>query len=206
MLILRAVVDQEQEPGGGQALHQQIEHGLRLGVNPVQIFEDQQQGLHLTFAEQDALQGLQGAAAALQGIQGQERTVGRQGFEEGQHSGHGVLERVIQGQELPSDFRPDRAEVIAVLDATVGFEQVTDWQVRRGLAVGHRATLQPQPALRVVGVEELIDQTGFAHPGLADQRDHLPLAGSGPYQGLLQRLHLRLPPHKGRQPPGDGGL
>ena len=206
VLILRAVVDQEQEPRGGQALHQQIEHGLGLGVNPVQIFEDQQQGLHLTFAQQDALQRLQGAAPPLQGVQGQEGMVGGQGFEQGQHSGHGVLEGVIQRQELPGDFGPDRPEVIAVLDVTVGFEQVTDRQVRRGLAVGHGATLQPQPALRVVRLEELIDQARFAHAGLAQQRDHLPLARPGAGQRLLQGLQLRLPPDKGRQPPGDGGL
>ena len=89
VLILGAVVDQQQHPRGRQALDQLIEHGLRLGVDPVQVFEDQQQGLHLTFAQQDALQRLQGAAAPLQGVQGQERTVGRQGFEQGQHGRHG---------------------------------------------------------------------------------------------------------------------
>ena len=206
VLILGAVVDQQQHPGGRQALDQHIEHGLRLGVDPVQVFEHQQQGLHLAFAQQDALQRLQGAAPPLQGVQGQERTVRRQGFEQGEHGRHRVLERVIQRQDLPGDFRPDRAQVIAVLNVTVGFEQVTDRQVRRGLAVGHGATLQPQPALRVVGVEELVDQARFAHPGLAQERDDLPLASPGPCQGLLQRLHLGLPPDKGRQPPGHRGL
>ena len=206
MLILGAVVDQQQHPGGRQALDQHIEHGLRLGVDPVQVFEDQQQRLHLAFAQQDALQRLQGAAPPLQGVQGQERTVGRQGFEQGEHGRHGVLEGVIQRQDLPGDLGPDRAEVIAVLDVTVGFEQVTDRQVGGGLAVGHGATLQPQPALRVVRVEELVDQARFAHPGLAQEGDDLPLAGPGPCQGLLQRLQLGLPPHKGRQPPRDRGL
>ena len=99
MLILGAVVDQQQHPRRRQALDQQIEHGLRLGVDPVQVFEDQQQRLHLAFAQQDALQRLQGAAPPLQGVQGQERTVGRQGFEQGQHGRHGVLEGVIQRQD-----------------------------------------------------------------------------------------------------------
>jgi hypothetical protein len=31
----------------------------------VQVFKDQEQGLHLTFAQQDALQRLQGAAPPL---------------------------------------------------------------------------------------------------------------------------------------------
>ena len=206
VLILGAVVDQEEDPSGRQALHQAVEHGLGLAVDPVQVFKDQQQGLHLAFAQQDALQRLQGAAPPLQGVQGQERTVGRQGFEQGQHGRHGVLEGVIQRQNLPGDLGPDRPQVIAVLDMTVGFEQVADRQVGRGLAVGHRATLQAQPALRVVRVEELVDQARFAHAGLPQEGDDLPLAGPGPCQGLLQRLQFGLPPHKGRQPPRDGGL
>ena len=110
VLILGAVVDQQQHPGGRQALDQHIEHGLRLGVDPVQVFKHQEQRLHLAFAQQDALQRLQGAAPPLQGVQGQERTVGGQGFEQGQHGRHGVLEGVIQRQDLPSDFRPDGPE------------------------------------------------------------------------------------------------
>ena len=54
----------------------------------MQVFKDEQHRLHLTFAPQDALQGLQGAPAALQGVEGQEWTVGRQGFEQGEHGRH----------------------------------------------------------------------------------------------------------------------
>jgi len=53
--ILRAVVREKQEAGGGQALDQAIEDGLGLGVDPVQILEDQAQGLAL------ALPGAAGA-------------------------------------------------------------------------------------------------------------------------------------------------
>ena len=55
-------------------------------------------------------------------------------------------------------------------------------------------------------MEELVDQARFAHPGLADERDDLPVAGPGLRQGLLQRFQLGLPPHKGRESPGDRGL
>ena len=43
VLVLRAVVDQQQEPGRRQALDQAVEQGLRLGIDPVQVLEDQQQ-------------------------------------------------------------------------------------------------------------------------------------------------------------------
>ena len=97
-------------------------------------------------------------------------------------------------------------EVIAVLDATVGFEQVADRQVGGGFAVGDRAALQPQPALRVVGVEELVDQARFAHAGLAEERHHLPLAALRALQRLVQRGQLRLPAHKAGESTGDGRL
>ena len=69
MLILRAVVDQQQQPGRGQALDQAVEQGLGLGIDPVQVLEDQQQRLHLAFTEEQALDGLQGVAATLRGIE-----------------------------------------------------------------------------------------------------------------------------------------
>jgi hypothetical protein len=65
VLILWTIVDQEQQVGRGQALDQTVEEGLRLGIDPVQVFADQQQRLPLTFAQQHALEGLERALAAL---------------------------------------------------------------------------------------------------------------------------------------------
>ena len=65
VLVLRPIVDQQQEVGRGQALDEAVEQGLRLAVDPVQVLKDQQQRLHLTFAQQHALQRFEGALAAL---------------------------------------------------------------------------------------------------------------------------------------------
>ena len=51
MLVLRAVIDQQQEAGRWQALDQGLQKGLRLGVDPVQVLEDDEQRLHLALAE-----------------------------------------------------------------------------------------------------------------------------------------------------------
>ena len=48
MLVLGAIVDQEQQAGCGEALNQAVQEGLGLGVDPVQVLEDQEQGLDLT--------------------------------------------------------------------------------------------------------------------------------------------------------------
>ena len=87
VLVLRAIVDQQQQPGGGQALDQAVEQGLGLGVDPVQILEHQQQRLHLAFAQQHALQGVERAPAPLRRVQRQKRAVLRQGVQERQQGG-----------------------------------------------------------------------------------------------------------------------
>ena len=109
VLVLRAVVDQQEQAGGRQALDQAVEQGLRLGIDPVQVFEDQQQGLHLAFAQQQALEGLEGALAALRGIEVPQRAVDRQRPAAPGAPGGSVLRVAIQGQQLPGDLGPDGA-------------------------------------------------------------------------------------------------
>src|SRR5882724_5209312 len=58
VLVLGAVVDEQEQAGGGQALNQAVEDRLGLGVDPVQVLEDQEQ----------ALDGLKSALAALRRI------------------------------------------------------------------------------------------------------------------------------------------
>ena len=53
----------------GRLLDQAVEDRLGLGVDPVQVLEDQEQRLHLALAQQQALDGLEGALAALRGIE-----------------------------------------------------------------------------------------------------------------------------------------
>jgi hypothetical protein len=47
VLILGTVVHQEQQARGPEVLHQAVEQGLGLAVDPVQVLEDHQQRLHL---------------------------------------------------------------------------------------------------------------------------------------------------------------
>jgi hypothetical protein len=70
VLILGAIVDQQQQAGSGQALHQAIEERLGLGVDPVEILEDQQEGLHLALPQEETFERVQGALAALRRIKG----------------------------------------------------------------------------------------------------------------------------------------
>jgi hypothetical protein len=69
MLILRPVVNKQQEPCGREALNELIEEGLGLGIDPVEILEDEQQWLDLVFPEQEPLDRVQCAPAPLGRIQ-----------------------------------------------------------------------------------------------------------------------------------------
>src|SRR5439155_11825960 len=120
--------------------------------------EDEQQRLLLALAQEYPLEGVEGALAALGRIELNKRAVVRQGIQERQQSGKGVLEGRVERQHLASDLGADGADVITLLDVAVALEQVDDREVRCRLAIGHRGTLQHPPALRVVGVDALIEQ------------------------------------------------
>ena len=206
VLILGAIVDQQQQPGRRQALDQAVEQGLRLGIDPVQILEDQQQGLHLTFAQQHALQAVERASAPLRRVEGAKRAVLRQGVQERQQGGDGLLQGGVERQHLPRHSGPDGAGVVAVLHLDIALQQVEHREVRRGFAVGHRGALEHQPALGAVRVDHFVHQARLAHAGLAEERHHLPVPGARPLQRLVQRRQLRLPAHKAGEPAGDCGL
>jgi hypothetical protein len=82
VLILRTIVDQEQQVGRGQALDQTIEEGLGLGIDPVQILADQQQRLSLTFSQQHALEGIERVLAPPRRVEVQERALRRERVQE----------------------------------------------------------------------------------------------------------------------------
>ena len=67
--IFGSIVDQQQDPGGRQALHQAVEQRLGLAVDPVQVLEDQQQRLDLALEQQEPLERVERLAAPLAGIE-----------------------------------------------------------------------------------------------------------------------------------------
>jgi hypothetical protein len=185
VLVLGAIVDQQQEPGGRDTLDQAVEQGLGLSIDPVQIFEHQQQRLHLTFAQQHALQAVERAPAPLRRIEREKRAVLWQGVQEGQEGRDRLLQGGVEREHLPGHTSPDSTRVVTVLHLDVALQQVEHREVRRGFAVGHRGALQHPPALSTVRVDHLVDQARLAHAGLAEERHHLPVPGASPLQRLV---------------------
>src|SRR5262249_55555971 len=58
VLVLRPVVDEQQEPRGGQAVDQAIQHRLGLVVDPLEVLDDQEEWLQLALPQQEALDSL----------------------------------------------------------------------------------------------------------------------------------------------------
>ena len=191
VLVLGAVVDEEQEARRGQALDEAVEQGLGLAVDPVQVLEDHHQRLDLALAQQQALDRVERLLAPLERIEGLPGRLVHRHVEERQEGGHGGPERRGERQDLPRDLLPDLPRVVAALDLEVAAEQLDHGQVGGGLAVGDRGGLHDQPAVHAMGVGELPEETRLAHARLPDHRDHLAVPLAGPVEGVAELLQLR---------------
>ena len=69
VLILGPVVDEQDEARRGHAVHEAIEQRLGLAVDPVQVLEYHDQGLHLALAQQEPLDRVERALAPLERIE-----------------------------------------------------------------------------------------------------------------------------------------
>ena len=115
MLVLGPVVDQQEEPGRGQALDQAVEQGLCLGIDPVQVLEDHEERLLLALPEQEALDGVEGALPALGGIERLPLGVLDGHVEQGQQGGQGRLQGSIQREELAGHLLANLAVGLAIV-------------------------------------------------------------------------------------------
>ena len=158
MSILRAVGGEEEEAGGGEALDERIEHRLRLSIDPVEVLDDEQQGLPLALPQQQALHGVQGALAALGGLDRLPLRIIDRYIQEPEERWRGGGEGVIKAAEFGSYLLTHRRQRLAILKAEVAFEQVDDWEIGGGLAVGRPLCLQDQPRRREGTMDELIAQ------------------------------------------------
>src|SRR5262249_10819239 len=61
MAVLGPVIHQHQEAGTGHTLTEQIEKALRLGIDPVQVLENENERLIETFPQEEAFERLERA-------------------------------------------------------------------------------------------------------------------------------------------------
>src|SRR5262249_14437297 len=206
VLVLGAVIDEEHEARGGQALNEAVEQSLGLVVDPVQILEDHHEGLDLASPQQQALDGIECLLAPLEGIEGVPGRLVHWYVEQREEGGHDGRERRGESQNLPGDLLANLPRVVATLDLEVTAEQLDHGKVGASLAVGDRGGLRDEPAVYAVRMEELPEETRLAHSWFPDHGDDLPASQTRPIESVSEVLKLRVPSDEAREPAARRGL
>ena len=163
---------------------------------------DQEQRLHLALAQQQALDRVERALAALGRVEGLPgRVVDRHVEQREQRRQQWARARGPGPARLPSHLLAHLPVIVAVADLEVALEQVDHGQVAGGLAVGDRRGLQDQPVLHPMRVGELVDEPRLAHPGLAHEGHHLAVARAGLAEDPAQVLELGVAADEAREAP-----
>jgi hypothetical protein len=119
----------------GKALNQVIQQCLGLGINPVKILEYQAKGLHLAFAEQEVLNGIQGLLATLWRIEGLPLRVQAGDVQKREECWQCGLQRRVQCQQFSSHLLSNFSMIVPVLNFEVSFQQIDNGKIGGGLAV-----------------------------------------------------------------------
>ena len=119
VLVLGAIAHQQEEPRRWQAVDQEVQKRLGLGVDPVQVLHDQEERLDLAFPAPEVLEGVQGPLAALVRIKGRPQRILDRDFQERADGGQRGLQGWIQRQEPAGDLLTHGLDVIVALNLKV---------------------------------------------------------------------------------------
>ncbi|MNS82851.1 hypothetical protein D3C72_1166090 [compost metagenome] len=200
MLVLGPVVQQQQDPGVGEAVDENIQEGFGLAVQPLQVLEQQHQRLVAALARQQAGDRLERALAPDQRIHVRQRRAGLADAQQLQQVWQHVFQSPVEHHHAARYLLAGFPFVVVGLDLEIVLHQLDQRKVGKGLAMGHRERLQLQAAGGRTRLE-FMEQPRFADPGLADHRDDLPVSGRGALQRLLQRLQFPVAPDEARKSP-----
>ena len=205
-LVLRPEVGQQDNPRARHALDEAVEQRLRFAVRPLEVLEDQEQGLALTLAQQERHDGVERALAALRGIKPLPARVFGGHVEQRQEGGDGRLDRLVERAQPCADLGAALARAVARLDLEVALEQLRDRQIRRGLAVGERPAFEDQPLGPGHGLRDLVEEPRFADAGLAHDGHDLATARLRLRERCVELVELGSAPDEAREPPARRGL
>ena len=125
VLILGPVRDEEQQARAGQALDQAVQQRLGLGVDPVQVLEDQEQRLHAGSPAAAAVSRRRACAGGAGAGQASATRVLHGHIEQREQRGERRLEDAVQGAAAcPSPSRGSPRSSSRSCDREVALEQV----------------------------------------------------------------------------------
>jgi hypothetical protein len=134
---------------------QTIEQRFGFGIDPVQIFDDENERLALTLPEEQALQGVERAAPARRSIEALPFQVIGRDIQQGEDCGYDSPETFVEDDDFVIDLRAYLPHVIVVFNLKVAPEHIRHRQVGRGLAVRDRVRFEDEAALYPVRTDEL---------------------------------------------------
>jgi len=182
--LVAAVGGQHQHPAVAKAPGQVVEELPSRGVGPVQVLDDEEEAVLLRRDREQGQQGLEEAHASVGGVLAVRRLTfdGELGKDFGQLAS-------VNAQALAQARRGGGGEVVSdgLQEGQVGEREV-------GLRAG---ALQHGGSDLLSSGGELGAEPALAHPGVAGQHDHRPLAAAGPEKRILERRELLLSAHQG---------
>src|SRR5262249_24063374 len=102
-------------------------------------------------AEQQSLDPIQRAIAALKRFQPIPLTVARRDVQQGEEGWQSRLEGPVQGEDLARHLLANTLRFVTALNGEVPAKQLDDGVVRRGLPVGGGSHFEDAPTLRPAG-------------------------------------------------------
>src|SRR5204863_1380732 len=107
VLVLGAIVDEQQDARRRQALDEVVEKRLGLAVDPVQILEEQHDRLDLALAKHDVLDGIEDSLTTLRRAEGLPGGVRHRNAEQRQQRWERAAKIFVEREELAGDLLPD---------------------------------------------------------------------------------------------------
>ena len=122
MLVFRSIIDEGQQLGGAEALHEAVQQRLRVAVDPVEVLEDQQQRLCLAFPDEQSLDDLDGSLPTLGRVERLPPGIVHRHVEEGEQRRVQRFEPRIEPGDPADDLRPDLLGIVPIIDLEVALE------------------------------------------------------------------------------------
>ena len=158
MPVFLSIVDEEKHPRGGKVLDQVVEEGLGLGVNPVQVLEDNAQRLDLTLPQQEVPDRGHRLLSPLARVQRLPLRILDRHVEERKESRHSDGQLLVERQHLADDLLPDLLLLGPIVNVEVRSQEIDDRPVGCRLAIGEGARFHDTPARHSFRTSELVKE------------------------------------------------
>ena len=183
-----------------------VEQGLGLVVDPVEVFDDEEERLRPGLAQEHPLCVVDRALPTGRRVERQPGTVVDGHVEQGQERRQRRLERPIERQQLPGYLLADFAEVVPVLDLEIALEQVDHRQIAGRLAIGHGGALEEPPAGQAMRMDKLVNEARLPDARFADDGRALSVPVTGLLLGASELPQLRVAADEACEAASSAGL